>query len=232
MAQVPPFGVILPSRPVITNPVTISPTQYAFTIPSAPPFSHVVVFLVPGNVLPPATLAAVYIQFPGPNPEFKLLGAIGNDKQTAIFKINNGTGSAHTNTGVSAAEIENEMTDDTDGQIQSADGATASDSSIAIGIAVESAASIEAQLASLKSPSAMVLGTKGPSSTATASPVPTKILAQRIIKNAFNFLASFAGQTTVGGEEMVPLRSFRGWWEKFERRVENDPGFLERDADA
>ncbi|KAL8981075.1 MAG: hypothetical protein Q9177_005686, partial [Variospora cf. flavescens] len=50
--------------------------------------------------------------------------------------------------------------------------------------------------------------------------------------NAFNFLASFAGQTTVGGEEMVPLRSFRGWWEKFERRVENDPGFLEREADG
>ncbi|KAI4107662.1 MAG: hypothetical protein LQ339_002568 [Xanthoria mediterranea] len=232
MAQVPPFGIILPSRPVITNPLTISPTQYAFTIPSAPPFSHVVVFLVPGNVLPPNTLAAVYIQFPGSDPEFKLLGAIGNDKQTAIFKINNGTGGADTSTGISAAEIENEMTDDTDGATQSADGAAASDSSITIGIAVESAATIEAQLASLKSPSAMVLGTKGPSSTATAAPVPTKVLAQRIIKNAFNFLASFAGQTTVGREEMVPLSSFRGWWEKFERRVENDPGFLEREADA
>lgn len=225
MAQVPPFGVILPSRPVITNPLTISPTQYAFSIPSSPPFSHVVVFLVPGNVLPTDTLAAVYIQFPGPNPEFKLLGAIGNDKQTAIFKVNNGTGNANANMGGSA-DMGNEMTD---GPNDFANGAASSDSQIAIGIAIEPAAMIEAQLASLKSPSAMVLGNKsGPS----ASPVSTKVLAQRIIKNAFNFLASFAGQTTVGGEEMVPLRSFTGWWEKFERRVENDPGFLERDADA
>ncbi|KAL8850001.1 MAG: hypothetical protein Q9221_005018 [Calogaya cf. arnoldii] len=227
MAQVPPFGVIFPSRPVITNPLTISPTQYTFSIPSSPPFSHVVVFLVPGNVLPADTLAAVYIQFPGPNPEFKLLGAIGNDKQTAIFKVNHGSANNNNNMGVSAADTENEMIDDTDGPTQ--DGVASSESLITIGIAIEPAATIEAQLASLKSSSALVLGNK---STLSASPVSTKVLAQRIIKNAFNFLASFAGQTTVGGEEMVPLRSFRGWWEKFERRVENDPGFLERDADA
>ncbi|KAL9039198.1 MAG: hypothetical protein Q9180_002673 [Flavoplaca navasiana] len=225
MAQVPPFGVILPSRPVITNPVTISPTQYAFSIPSSPPFSHVVVFLVPGNVLPADTLAAVYIQFPGPNPEFKLLGAIGNAKQTAIFKVSDGGSNLSTNM---SADMENEMTD---GPTPSLNGAASSDSQIVIGIAIEPALTIEAQLASLKSPSALVLGNNKAQSVA-ASPVPTKVLAQRIIKNAFNFLASFAGQTTVGGEEMVPLRSFRGWWEKFERRVENDPGFLERDVDG
>lgn len=58
-------------------------------------------------------------------------------------------------------------------------------------------------------------------------PPSTKILAQRIIKNAFNFLASFAGGQ--GGQEVVPLKSFEEWWKKFERRVENEPGFLERD---
>ncbi|KAL8996833.1 MAG: hypothetical protein Q9169_003735 [Polycauliona sp. 2 TL-2023] len=222
MAQVPPFGVILPSRPVITNPLTISTTQYAFSIPSAPPFSHVVVFLVPGNVLPPDTLAAVYIQFPEPNSEFKLLGAIGNDKPTAIFKVNHGAGSSNTSSSNPAAhDIENEMIDEPN---QFTNG-MALDSQIAIGIAIEPAAVIEPQLASLKSNPAFVVGNKSYS-----TPVPTKVLAQRIINNAFNFLASFAGQTTVGGEEMVPLRSFRGWWEKFERRVENDPGFLERDV--
>jgi protein Hikeshi len=61
------------------------------------------------------------------------------------------------------------------------------------------------------------------------APPPTKLLAQRIIKNAFNFLASFAGGS--GGQEVVPLKSFQDWWTKFERRVENDPGFLERDGD-
>lgn len=65
--------------------------------------------------------------------------------------------------------------------------------------------------------------------TLARRPPTTKVLAQRIIKNAFNFLASFAGGA--GGSEMVPLKAFREWWVKFERRVENDPGFLERDVD-
>ncbi|KAL8647610.1 MAG: hypothetical protein Q9210_005458 [Variospora velana] len=225
MAQVPPFGVILPSRPVITNPVTVSPTQYAFTLPSSPSFSHVVVFIVPGTPLPADTLAAVYIQLPGSTPEFKLLGAIGNDKQTAIFRVNNPTtASAHANN-----HTEDEMTDATP-----AINGAAPDASqlVTIGISIEPASTISAQLAALQQPSsssALVLANKNLSSSPV---VPTKVLAQRIIKNAFNFLASFAGQTTVGGEEMVPLRSFRGWWEKFERRVENDPGFLEREADG
>lgn len=58
----------------------------------------------------------------------------------------------------------------------------------------------------------------------------TLVLAQRIIKNAFNFLASFSGNVE-GGIEVVPLKAFEGWWGKFEARVRNDPGFLERDGD-
>jgi hypothetical protein len=59
--------------------------------------------------------------------------------------------------------------------------------------------------------------------------VSTKVLAKRIIENAFNFLASFAGQLGPGGEEVIPLKSFREWWVKFEKRIEMDPGFLERE---
>ncbi|KAI4287507.1 MAG: hypothetical protein L6R35_003235 [Caloplaca aegaea] len=245
MAQIPPFGVILPSRPVITNPATVSPTQYAFTLPSSPSFSHVVVFLVPGTPLPADTLAAVYIQLPGLHcsiiPDFKLLGAIGNDKQTAIFRVKNSnpttaaaaaSSNAHANNN-NHTEEEDEMTDAT----LAIDGAGSDPSRpVTIGISIEPASTISAQLAALQQPSsssssssALVLANRNLSSSPV---VPTKVLAQRIIKNAFNFLASFAGQTTVGGEEMVPLRSFRGWWEKFERRVENDPGFLEREADG
>ncbi|KAL8958922.1 MAG: hypothetical protein Q9183_005742 [Haloplaca sp. 2 TL-2023] len=228
MAQVPPFGVILPSRPVITNPTSISPSQYAFNLSIAPSFSHVVVFLVPGTPLPVDTLAAVYIQFP--NTEFKLLGAIGDEKQTAIFRVRNSDGNSAT--GLSTTTAEEEMTDVQDTSQPTVDG------QITIGISIEPTATIAAQLASLKdssssstpqTSSALVIA-RPPSSQ--PSPVSTKVLAQRIIKNAFNFLASFAGQTTVGEEEMVPLRSFRGWWEKFERRVELDPGFLERESDA
>lgn len=117
---------------------------------------------------------------------------------------------------------------------------------ITVGISIEDATIITAQLSALSSMSSSQ--TKPPSSattalivsrpatsptkTATTTTIPPKVLAQRIIKNAFNFLASFAGTVGAGGEEVVPLRSFRDWWVKFERRIENEPGFLEREGDG
>ena len=36
-----------------------------------------------------------------------------------------------------------------------------------------------------------------------------------------------------GGEEVVPLKAFRDWWVKFERRIEVEgTGFLEREDDG
>lgn len=114
---------------------------------------------------------------------------------------------------------------------------------VTVGISIEDATIITAQLSALSSTSTSQ--TKPPSSDASAlilsrpaaSPtttttIPPKVLAQRIIRNAFNFLASFAGTVGAGGEEVVPLRSFRDWWVKFERRIENEPGFLEREGDG
>jgi hypothetical protein len=107
---------------------------------------------------------------------------------------------------------------------------------ITLGISLESAESVAAQIAALH---------QQPTSTSTANSsalVPvnrsggvtgktdTVILAQRIIKNAFNFLASFSGNLD-GGVEVVPLKAFEEWWRKFEGRVRSDPGFLERDGD-
>ena len=74
---------------------------------------------------------------------------------------------------------------------------------------------------------AMVVAGKGRAELGGAG---TLVLAQRIIKNAFNFLASFSGNVA-GGVEVVPLKAFEEWWKKFEARVKNDPGFLERDGD-
>jgi hypothetical protein len=89
-----------------------------------------------------------------------------------------------------------------------------------IGISIEDAAVVTEKMAGL---SAQGGGTAG----AGAKP-DTVVLAQRIIKNAFNFLAGFSGNTA-GGVEVVPLKAFEEWWRKFEGRVRADPGFLERD---
>lgn len=225
MSTTPPFGLLLPSRPVLVNPAVISPNQYAFTLPSMPAFSHIVVFLLPGTTLPDGTLAGVYVLLPG-IPAFKFLGAIGTEKQSAIFRVS-GVGSL--GSGGDAVRVDDMM--DADETSTTING-TAIAGDVTVGISIEPASTIALQLESLKatesSSSTALVPVKGPLQT---TPVSTKVLAQRIIKNAFNFLASFAGTTCAGGQEVIPLKSFQDWWSKFERRIENDPGWLEREAD-
>jgi len=97
---------------------------------------------------------------------------------------------------------------------------------INLGISIESTESVSAQMAALQiapkaESQALVVAARKPD---------TLLLAQRIIKNAFNFLASFSGNVN-GGVEVVPLKAFEEWWRKFEGRVRSDPGFLERAVD-
>ena len=201
------FGVIPANRACLTNFVAVSPTQFALSFPSSPHFSHLVVFILPGNTIPPGTAAGVHIELPG-SAQFRFLGAIGNEKPSAFFRLNLPGGTSGSEPGIG---------------------------DINLGISVEPMTSIQAQLAALESQSQLPLKLSAPPIAASSAmqlqrPLPqTKELAQRIIKNAFNFLASFAGESGPGGQEVVPLRSFQDWWTKFERRVESDPGFLERE---
>jgi len=70
---------------------------------------------------------------------------------------------------------------------------------------------------------------------------PLTIVAQRIAKNLFNYMGSFASQNLPPGvvtlgqlrpdTTYVSLKAFEDWWSKFNHKVENDPGFLERESD-
>ncbi|KAM3069416.1 hypothetical protein ACMFMG_005522 [Clarireedia jacksonii] len=224
------FGIIPTGLPPITTPTAApTPTSFAYTLPPrTPPYHHICVFLLPGITLPPDTAAAVYISLPSPSinpaaavptPNFKFLGGIGPGKESAIFKIN--TPSPNTNAG---AEIDMDAISPLSTQ----------PSEITIGISIESASSVAAQMAALPS-SSHNNNTSSPSSSQqlvlSRQQPPTLLLAQRIIKNAFNFLASFSGNME-NGVEVVPLKAFEEWWRKFEGRVKNDPGFLERGGDG
>ncbi|KAK5135306.1 hypothetical protein LTR08_005409 [Meristemomyces frigidus] len=220
------FGLILSGRPVDARPQTITATQFAFQIPPTPPFTHIVVFLLPGVQLPPDAAATVYVQLP-PSPEFKLLGAIGPGKESAIFKISGLGASVPQGDGGGGGDGDvDAMTDDSFTPAPNPNGAApaTAGSNIIVGLSIEPTAQVEAQLATLKSaqqptpPSSALVRTGGAQAT-------TKVLAQRIIGNAFNFLASF-------GSEVVPLKAFQEWWVKFEKKVELDPGFLEREAEG
>jgi len=220
------FGVIPTGFPIIISP-TSSPSQtsFVYNLP-ARSFSHIAIFLLPGITLPPNSAAAVYIAFPSSQSNFKFLGGIGPGKESAIFKVNGLNSSA----GPANGEVD----------MDAPEGGSSSSGEIILGIDIETAESVSAQMASLSSSnnntdnsSALVVANR----SSAPQPTNTVLLAQRIIKNAFNFLASFSGNVPVpggsgtAGVEVVPLKAFEDWWKKFETRVRSDPTFLEKDVD-
>lgn len=215
----PLFGLVPAGQPAIIAPTEApSPTSFLYVIPPSnpngppKPFGHVVVFLLPGVVLPPGTAAAIYLVTPPSpgqtTPNSKFLGGIGPGKESAIFKVGPG----------------------------SSGGQGGENGNVVIGVSVEDAESVASRMSTTASGTGT--GTTGtgdnagalvPVSAARQQP-STLVLAQRIIKNAFNFLSSFTGSTP-GQMEVVPLKAFEEWWKKFESKVRTDPGFLEKDED-
>ncbi|KAF2032654.1 DUF775-domain-containing protein [Setomelanomma holmii] len=204
-----PIGVIISGRPVLTDARVVSQAQFAFEIPSQPSFSHIVVFLLPGITLPDGTAAAVYAQLPGAT-QFKLLGAISDEKPSAIFKVVDKAGGP----AGGGLGYEDAMRDaGTDGNA----------GPLALGISIEPAQQVAAALEQQKAQSAAAAPTTGNEMVLRGqNTVTTKVLAQRIIKNCYDFLTSW------GSGDTVPLKAFQAWWIKFENKIEHDPGFLER----
>lgn len=137
-----------------------------------------------------------------------------------MFKIS-GLGTSSSQNGAGIAEVDMDAED-----------ASPSGGDVTLGISLESAESVSAQMAALSSASRAVNAGGNSQALVLASGAgkgkpDTLVLAQRIIKNAFNFLASFSGNVN-GSVEVVPLKAFEEWWRKFEGRVRSDPGFLER----
>jgi hypothetical protein len=222
------FSVVIPGRPCLTDIVAVDgqATKFAFTIPLSPSFSELVVFFLPGTVLPPNTGAAIYAQLPDPTTgqpsNFRFIGALANEKPSGIFTVRSPNTGARTE-----AEEEDDMLDE--------GGNTGAGSGVlTLGISIEEVQAIAPQLAALEAERASSGQDGSGSSTAMVTQgsgqaqrqISTKVLAQRIIGSAFNYLASFAEKDK--GQDVVPLKSFRDWWTKFERRIDVDPTFLER----
>jgi hypothetical protein len=148
-----------------------------------------------------------------PNQGFRFLGAVGEGKESAVFKVR---GLGNTGAGGGAG-----------GEVDM-DAPEAGE--LTLGISIETADSVAAQMATLSTSQPSQNQPLSSSQAVVLAKPPKKpdtlLLAQRIIKNAFNFLTSFSGNTA-GGVEVVPLKAFEEWWRKFEGRVRSDPGFLE-----
>lgn len=204
----PLFGILPTGHPLVTEPSSApTPTSFLYILPSTTPtnpkpFSHLSVFLLPGITLPENTAAAIYL---ATNPEVLASGGQPN------FRFLGGVGP-----GKESAVYKV--------------GATGGQEGIVVGVSIEDATSVASRIEEVSA--SKTDGTNTPSGAlvkaGTQAPT-TQVLAQRIIKNAFNFLASFSGQA--GQVEVVPLRAFEDWWRKFESRVRSDPTFLEREQE-
>ena len=201
----PIFGIVPAGLPLITEPTsTPSQTSCLYALPTSKSYSHIVVFLLPNVALPANTAAAIYLATASE------VAAAAQSGGTPNFRFLGGIGpgkeSAMFKVGGSSASSSPEA------------------GGLVIGVSVEPADAVGPRLQELAAG-------KTTGAVASAAQPSTAILAQRIIQNAFNFLASFSGTAGPGGVEVVPLRAFEDWWRKFESRVRADPSFLERQSD-
>ncbi|PLB47197.1 DUF775-domain-containing protein [Aspergillus steynii IBT 23096] len=229
------FSVIVPGRPCLTDIVAVDAqpngqaTKFAFTFPLEPSFTELVVFFLPGTVLPQDTAAAIYVQFPDANPpptgpEFRFIGALANEKPSSVFQVQPPPSQPRR----TEAQEEDEMLDDGAGGAGQSGVGPGTTGTVTLGISIEPVQSVAPQLAALEAETpGAAPSTHLVRQTRQQKEVTTKVLAQRIIGNAFNFLASFASSEK--GQEVVPMKAFRDWWAKFERKVDMDPTFLERE---
>lgn len=236
------FSVVIPGKPCLTDIVAVDSqpggqaTKFAFSFPFEPSLSDIVVFLLPGTVLPQDTAAAIYIQMPDPNagpngPQFRFIGALANEKPSAIFNVRQDSTAPSSAAQRSEAEDQDEMVDEGS---SNPSGAPTASGTVTLGISIEPVQSVAPQLAELDAQKPQAAQStdliRQQPEQRQRKEVSTKVLAQRIIGNAFNFLASFAeSDPNKKGQEVVPMKSFHDWWAKFERRVEMDPAFLEKE---
>ncbi|XP_067009736.2 protein OPI10 homolog [Anabrus simplex] len=81
------FGIIVSGRPVETDFMLTTPTQFVKIIPDADSISHIVVFLTGIQPFPEGMAGLVY--FCCPDGNVKLLGDLSNEKPSAVFRVSN-----------------------------------------------------------------------------------------------------------------------------------------------
>jgi len=194
------LGLIVSGRLVQTDFQQITENKFLITVPDADNINHVVIFLTGSVPFPEGMGGAVYFSWPDPTapPNWQFLGCICNTKPSAIFKISNlKKNHEFENSNLSIFGI---------GKISH---------NAQIGISVEPLNILEQQIAV---------------NSANASNTDSFVdFAQKMITSFLNYISSFsvtqAQMTPNPTENFVPLSSIQGWYETFERRLQQNPNF-------
>ncbi|OAD57868.1 Protein OPI10 like protein [Eufriesea mexicana] len=192
------LGIIVSGRLVQTDFQQIGENQFLITVPDADNINHIVVFLTGTIPFPDGTGGAVYFSWPDSNapPNWQFLGYISNIKPSAIFKI-------------STLKKNHEFENSNLGIF----GVGKISHVAQIGVSVEPIGAIEQQAATV--------------TEATSNSFLEFV--QKMITSFLNYISSFsvtqAQMTPNPSENFVPLSAIQGWYETFERRLQQNPNF-------
>ncbi|XP_043524105.1 protein OPI10 homolog isoform X1 [Frieseomelitta varia] len=176
----------------------IGENQFLITVPDADNINHIVVFLTGTIPFPDGTGGAVYFSWPDPTapPNWQFLGYISNAKPSAIFKI-------------STLKKNHEFENSNLGIF----GVGKISHVAQIGVSVEPIGAIEQQAATV---------TEATSNTFLE-------FVQKMLTSFLNYVSSFSvtqsQMTPNPTENFVPLSAIQGWYETFERRLQQNPNF-------
>ncbi|KAK0499978.1 DUF775-domain-containing protein [Armillaria luteobubalina] len=195
------FGCCVAGRLLQTNLQQIDETHALFELPNASTINHVCVFVLGTVPFPEGYGAAVHFHWPGKG--FQLLGMISNDKPSAIFRLRGSFSSTST---YRAFDPNAPMEDN-------------GDVTAILGLSIEPVHMIESQLAAL--PAALVK---------PGNDLNPTLLAEKIVKNLFNYVSGFTGGGPMSPELSVPLGLIARWYDNFTSKVRNSGlAFLERE---
>lgn len=192
------LGIIVSGRLVQTDFQQIGENQFLITVPDADNINHIVVFLTGSVSFPDGTGGAVYFTWPDPNapPNWQFLGYISNIKPSAIFKI-------------STLRKNHEFENSNLGIF----GVGKISHVAQIGISIDPLGAIELQAATV----------------AEATSNSFLEFVQKMLTSFLNYVSSFsvtqAQMTPNPSENFVPLSTIQGWYETFERRLQQNPNF-------
>ncbi|KAJ1725192.1 hypothetical protein LPJ53_000615 [Coemansia erecta] len=207
------FGCIVAGRLVQTNLQQVDVNKYVFELPDAHNINHIVVFLLGTIPFEPGFGATVHLLWP--NKNWQMLGALSNEKPSAIFRLKSAAGQ--------------------DNNAQPMDTAVVAE----LGISIEPIQNIEQQLQQMRqsgnlSTALVPAGGAAASTAATGGTMPLQIakqFAERTMQSLFDYATSFATRpdATMGlfgsgaAVQVLPVKAFEDWYNTFLRKIQRDP---------
>ncbi|ADV20770.1 Conserved hypothetical protein [Cryptococcus gattii WM276] len=200
------FGAIVAGRLVQTNLQQIDETHFVFPLEQPYEINHLTVFLLGTVPFPEGFGASVHFAWPG--KEYIPLGVLTNTKPSAIFRVRSHLPS---NAPIGQPSPPAQL-----------------------GIEIAPLPHLEAIAAGL-SQSASAPGAGAPDGDGKGKELVKSVdvgkVAEKVVRNLFNFLHSFGGEGALRPDTQIPLSVFQQWYTNFTRKIENDKGasFLDRE---